>query len=229
MPTFSQRIAKLKNDVEAITAARRKRKPKKPAKKGPPPKSVSKLAEMLLKKLGNTPYEYIEEMARDDGKFELKHHTFGEFIPYNKRREVEDLVLKQMAKWIENSTNRRALEPVQVDPDELYIEVDFDSGTISIRGDVWGTQINDPDQDIEVPASEEMSDSELSDALRALGAKKHNVSWTLERSRNWSDISDLEYKIWAEWEFDASLLALQQLDPSKVKAAVARGVAKHEP
>lgn len=227
MPTFSERIAKLTADVQGITAARR-RKTKKPAKKGPPPKSVSKLAEILLKKSGNKPYEYIEEMARDDGKFELKHHTFGEFLPRS-RRDIDDLVLKKMSKWIENATNRRAIEHVTVDPDELSITADFDVGTISIRGKVWGTEINDPNQDIEVPKDEDMSDDDLRNALKALGAKKIDVQYTLDDNHYYDDVTDVNYKVWAEWEFDPSLLALQTMDPSKVKSAVARGVAKHEP
>jgi len=210
------------------TAAKRRHKPKKPAKKGPPPKSVIKLAEILLKKSGNKPYEYIEEMAKDDGKFELKEHAFGEFLSWS-QRDINELVLNKMSKGIENATNRRAIEPVTVDPDELSVTADFNEGTISIRGKIWGTTISDPDKDIEAPKDQDLVDQELSDALKALGAKKYNVRYVLDDDPRYDDITEVNYKISAEWEFDPSLLALKAMDPSKVKGAVARGLAKHEP
>lgn len=226
MTTRTQKLAQeLSNMAAQSLEAVRRRKPKKPKKKGPPSKMVVLLATRILKSVGNKPYDIIEEAAADDGKMDLSQVTLGWFVNERDLRPMARKIDEWVGKWVEDSTNKRSLNGVGWD--RLDVTVDLDQGTILLEGVLDGATISDPDQDIEVPAQEDMDDREIEQALKALGATRHDARWKFGHS-DWSDISQISYDVHATWEFDPVMLAQKVLDQSKARAAIAKGVTKYE-
>lgn len=184
------------------------------------PKLVVLLGSKVLEALGDTPYEILEAEGADFGEVDISDISLGWFPPHHVIR-LETWFSDQ----VEAAINERASNEVVWDV--VQVDIDLDLGEIHLCGVLEGAVIYDPDQDIEVPAEDDLDQRQIGQVLRDLGATDYTVRWKFGHS-DWDDLSQISYDVQATWKFDPTALVHAVVNRVKAEAAIARGAAKYE-
>lgn len=193
----------------------RRRPKKQPAAVPAPPSMVVRLGKAIVKQVGDLVYRRIralEQDARASGfSFRVSDYTLDQVVHKMPHREIQAFVQQQIEEAIETHAIGSAFGF-----DDFHIDADFGEGKIVVSTKVPGEDILDPDQDVEVPASEDLITDDIRAALRDLECKSFSVDWTLGESPYAADLTEIVYMVRARWEFDPHALLVKVLNPARL-------------
>lgn len=222
---LAQKNPEFREALKTKIAATRRRKKKAPKKnKGKPTKIVESIGKFVVKNSRHDPYAILADHARDAGsegssKPTLESYTLDDLANLDRMAQMKlaDKIAEWFAKKVEKQASPKGFWPDL--PQARLTVFDLMKGEISFAGRFDGEDFIDEDGDIEVPADEDMVQSEIYEVMRAQKLKNSDSQWEFSDA-DYGGMTGLRYEVRFSWEFDPTELTWMVLDKRKAQKIV---------